>query len=386
MTGRHTPLYQQIRERIRAEFLSEALGEAMTRLPTERELQAHYGVSRPTVSKALAALAAEGCIARSQGRGSFAVRQDGPPNGMGQRLIGYVAPLSDAPLVQRAFRGMDRAGHRKGYRVLLSSAGFSVDRERLAVEDLIAAGVRGLVIYPVPRVTSELQDDYLTRSDLPVPVVLIDTPAPEHAHARVVFDNRRAGYAMTAWLLSRGYRRIAMLSCGDELVHTPLIERRIGYRNALEDHGIRYDPELIKGIDVRITVPDASAALEAWFRLKEPPHAIIAPEDMIALDIIDILASSGIRVPEDVRVVGFDNREAARRHRPPLPTTNPDFERMGEIACDLLTEAIDGGAISNRTYVLDVPLLVRRSLEPPATPGIVLGKGIRAAAPTQTSA
>lgn len=378
MRSNFRPLYQRIQERIRAEYLVGSADENATRLPTERELQAHYGVSRPTISKALTALAAEGHIARAQGRGSFAVQKPYSSEDAAQRLIGCVAPLGDAPLVQRAFRGMDRVGHRKGYRVLLSSAGFSVDRERLAVEDFLAAGVRGLVIYPVARLQSELLDDYLIHDALPVPVVLIDTPIPEQRHTQVIFDNRRAGYAMTTWLLSRGYRRIALLTCDPALRHTPLIARQLGYRDALQDHGVRFDPRLVRGVEIRSEPPDLAEPLQEWFHSEAPPDAIIAPEDMVALDVVDMLASSGIRVPEDVRVVGFDNRDAARRHRPPLATTNPDFERMGEIACELLTDAIDGAPISDRTYVLDVPILTRRSLDG-AAPPIVLGDRARSA-------
>ncbi len=357
------PLYQRIQEKVRAEFLAGAPADGMERLPSERDLQARYGVSRPTISKALAALAAEGYVARTQGRGSFAVQRHAASDPGPKRHIGYIAPLSDAPLVQRAFRGIDRVGSRAGYRILLSSAGWSVERERAAVEDLIATGVRGLVIYPVPRLRTELATDYLTTAELPVPVVLVDTPVPAQGHTQVVFDNRRAGYAMTSWLIGRGCRRIAVLGCMPQVLHGSLLERREGYRQALLDHGIPVEQELERGVDMRDKAATIEAALEAWFRLPNPPDAIIAADDVAALEAIDMLASCGLRVPEDVRVVGFDNREVARRHRPAFATTNPDFERLGELACELLIDAIDGMAVQARIYVLEVPLLTRRGAD-----------------------
>lgn len=368
------PLYQRIQERIRAEFLVGAVGNDAARLPTERDLQVRYGVSRPTISKALAALAAEGHVTKTQGRGSFAVHRAASTEGGAQRRIGYVAPLSDAPLVQRAFGGIDHVVQRRGYSVLLSSAAWDVERERRAVEDLISTGVRGLVVYPVPRTQAELRSDYLTGGDLPVPIVLIDTPIPAQGHTQVVFDNRRVGYAMTMWLIGRGCRRIAMLGCGENVFHASLMDRQVGYRSALRDSGIAYDPELVCGVDMRNQTPDVAAALEHWFALHEPPTAIVGADDVTALEAIDLLSSAGVRVPEDVRVVGFDNRDEARRHHPVFPTTSPDFERMGELACDLLLDAIQGDAGPDRTYVLDVPLLTRRGADR-AAPALVLRGG-----------
>src|SRR5262249_33073502 len=149
---------------------------------------------------------------KAQGRGSFALS---PPNDRLAstsipRRIGYVAPLTGEALVQRAFRGIDRVVHRRDYHVLISSAGNSVARERTAALELIASGARGLILYPVPRVGEEAAGDYLFQEDLGVPIVLIDTCVPEQPYAQVIFDNRRAGYAMMKWLLGHGHRRIGI--------------------------------------------------------------------------------------------------------------------------------------------------------------------------------
>jgi LacI family transcriptional regulator len=94
----------------------------------------------------------------------------------------------------------------------------------------------------------------------------------------------------------------------------------------------------------------------------------------MALELIALLMARGVHVPDGVRVVGFDNRAAASYFDPPIPTSAPDFERMGDVACGLLIEAIETGSAAPRTVLLDVPLLIRKryAVAPPAN-----GRGAR---------
>lgn len=373
----YVPLYQRIKERIRAELLEAQVHAAVVRLPTERELQVRYQVSRPTISKALTMLAAEGLLVKEQGRGNFAhPKRPAEPSAISHppRRIGYVAPLSGEELVQRLFHGIDRTAHRRDYRVLMGSAGNHIARERTAALELIASGARGLIVYPAPRRDYEFASDYLRCEDLGVPLVLVDTCTPEQGHTQIIFDNRRAGYAMTCWLIGKGHRRIGLLSYTEHLRHPPLAARLRGYLDALQDQAITVDPALIRRFEPNKQAEELETIAEEWLQMPDPPTAIIAPDDMVALELIELLHVRGVRVPDDIRVTGFDNREAARRFRPAFATTNPDFERMGEIACDLLLDGIEAGALIPRSHILDVPLLVRRGsglaalLREPAVP------------------
>jgi DNA-binding LacI/PurR family transcriptional regulator len=360
-------LHHQIKERIRAEFLGGPMAAPEDRLPSERELQARYGVSRPTISRALAALAAEGLIVNRPKRGYFRlVTPASRLTAAETRLIGYVGPLAGEELVQRAFRGIDRVAHRRGYRVLMGSAGNDVEREQGAVFDLIASGARGVIITPFPRVGEvERVTDYLFTEQFGVPLALLDTCVPEQGHLQVIFDNRRAGYALTSWLISAGRRRIGVMSFIEEIRHAPLLHRLQGYQDALRDHKIAFDPDLVRRYDNRYLASEAMGAiLENWLQRPEPPDAIIAVDDMAAMEIIEQLTARRVAVPDQITVVGFDNRAAARRFHPAFPTTNPDFQRLGEMACELLIEGLETGNLMPRTLMLEVPLLIRRDTQP----------------------
>jgi DNA-binding LacI/PurR family transcriptional regulator len=354
-----SPLYKRIKEQIRADLVGSQTNGELVRLPAERELQARYGVSRPTISKALAELAAEGLVARSPGSGSFLLPRQGAA-GAAARRIGYVAPIPGHELTQRSLRGIERTARRRGYRVIFGNAGLHLADEQAAVQDLIAAGVCGLVISPVTRSEAELADDYLRSEALGVPAMLIDTALPEHPHPKVLFDNWRAAYEMTRWLFRRGHRRIAVLFFTERLHHATLRPRCEGYQDALRDLEIVPDAELVGRYELDRLAEQLPSILEEWLGLPEPPTAILAAEDVCAMETIEALLLRGVRVPEQVQVVGFDHLEVARRFRPAFPTTNPDFVRMGEIACDLLLRAVETGEAPPEVYMLEVPLATHR--------------------------
>ena len=357
-------LYEKIKEQIRTDLLQEQTADGEVRIPSERELQERYGVSRPTISKALTALAGEGFLVKHQRKGAFILdaAQMGKETAATVRQIGYVAPIAAEELVQRVFKGIDLVAHRHNYRVVMGNAGNDPEREQAAVSEFIASGVCGVIVTPSPRKRAELFTDYLRAENSGVPFVLLDTCLPEQGKIQIVFDNQRAGYDMTVHLLKQGHARIGVATYPQELAHRPLEERLQGYRKALQDYGFRSDRTLVGRFDSSLDHASAMLnILEGWWALSEPPTAIIAADDITALELIELLMLQGRQVPEDITVVGFDNRTVARRFQPPFATTNPNFERMGEIACDLLIDAIENKNTAPRTQILDVPLLIRDS-------------------------
>lgn len=371
------PAYLRIRKLIRDEIAAAASAGSPYHLPTERELEARYGVSRPTVSKALAGLAAEGLLVKppgcrrlvvaSEAAGRLSVRRRDHRIGLVTGDLSRVGAAS-AELAHRVFAGMNAYARRADCRVLMGAAEPTVASERSAAHDLVSAGVSGVVIWPCPRRADEVESDYLRTQELGVPAVLLDTTLTSQRHTQIVFDNRRAGTRVTRWLIEQGHRRIALITLPGDLMHTPVARRREGYEAALEEAGLPWDPDLVGIIPLAdYTGPGGrgaghahlAALVDRWLMLDEPPTAIIGLEDSIAMEIIGLLQDRGVRVPDDVMVTGFDNLEAGRRFRPSFPTTAPDFVRMGELALETLLEEIEQPEPLPRVFVLDVPLIIR---------------------------
>ena len=357
------PLYLRVKEQLREDFRAAQVEYGLERLPSLNDLQTQYQVSRPTISKALAALAAEGLLVKEAGRGTFALAPASSPPGLfglpSRLTIGYIAPVTEAELPQYTFRGVDRVAHRRNCRVLMASARSDVANERVAVREMVAAGASGLIIYPTVRNGVPPERDYLRHEDLGVPVVLVDTCTPEQGHTQVIFDNRRAGRQMTEWLIKRGHRRIGLIFI-DEEVHHPSLEARLrGYREALRDHGLSGDDAVVQRLPMDGTQARLGLALDTLLALPQPPTALIALDDHMAMEVIETLAHRGIHVPDQMYVAGFDNAVAARRYQPAFATTQPDFEAMGEVACEMLLDGIESGSLPTQTYILPVPLLIR---------------------------
>lgn len=364
------PLYLQVTEKLREDFRAARRAGRTGRLPSLNDMQMQYQVSRPTLSKALAALAAEGLLVKEAGRGAFALAEDEEqiaPPGLGEGLparltIGYIAPLTEAELPQNAFRGIDRVAQRRDVRVLMASTRDNVGNERAAALEMVAAGARGLIIYPTVRQGIAQDTDYLRHEDLSVPVVLIDTCTPEQGRAQVIFDNKRAGAQMTRWLIEQGHRRIGVVFYSKEAHHPVLDARFRGYQEGLAEAGLIWDDDLVQRVSPDEQHTALNPALERLLALPQRPTAVIACSDPMAIEVIELLARHGVHVPEDVQVVGFDDSVVARRYQPAFPTTAPDFEMMGEVACELLLDALPFGRIATQTYLLPVPLRIRQQL------------------------
>jgi DNA-binding LacI/PurR family transcriptional regulator len=358
------PLYLRVKERLRGDFRSAQINHGLVRAPTLDELQKQYQVSRPTISKALAALAAEGVLVKEPGRGMFALNTavdlgvlPAPVPARGS--IGYIAPLYGAELPQRVFSGIDRVAHRRDFRVLMAGTGFSVERERAAALEMVAAGVRGLILYPTLRHGQLEEHDYLCTEDLGVPVILLDTCVRAQGHTQIMFDNRRAGAQITHWLVNEGRRRIGFVLYTEEAHHPGLEARYQGYLGALRECGITVNLELVRRVSADKISAHLGSILDELLSMPEPPDAIIACNDRMAMDLIERLSDRGVRVPNDICVAGFDNSLPSHRFKPAFVTTDPDFENLGVVACETLLDGLEAGSLPAQIYILPVPLLAR---------------------------
>jgi DNA-binding LacI/PurR family transcriptional regulator len=171
----------------------------------------------------------------------------------------------------------------------------------------------------------------------------------------VDIDNRSASQNLTAHLLRLGRTRIGTIAGPSTSVAA--IDRRAGYEEALRDAGIEPDPELEVESDF-----SAPSAIFATRRLMEQePDAIIAANDVMAIAAIGELREMGLRVPEDVAVVGFDDLAIAARATPPLTTVRQSIQLLATEAVRAVTQLIADRSIPPRQVVIPTELIVRVS-------------------------
>ncbi|CAN7163646.1 LacI family DNA-binding transcriptional regulator [Paraburkholderia sp. SIMBA_054] len=168
------------------------------------------------------------------------------------------------------------------------------------------------------------------------PLVLIDLWAP---NLRSVNLDNQAGAALAMQhLFAQKRTRVAFI--GGSLAHYSIAQRALGYRRAFFDAGLLFDPSLEVTIDAGLD-PDAGAALAMEQLLDRPgprPDAVFAYNDLAALAALRVCLARGLRVPEDIAIVGFDDIPAAAHARPPLTTIAVDKEALGRRGVELLLE------------------------------------------------
>jgi GntR family transcriptional regulator of arabinose operon len=357
---------RNIADAILSDLLHSGQVQQGDKLPPVRELERRYNVSRATIVHALGLLEQQGWINRRQGSGCYVARRAGE-RPTAQNLMGFIARNTNSEVILRVYAGIERIARLHGFNVLVASSDDSYTFERQQVDNLIRAGCAAIVLFPVTRTEAELREDYLKREFTDFPIVLVDIAYPEQKRSQVVFDNYLLGYEMTEMLLREGHRRIAFMDIekgAQPFMHYSTRERYRGYLDALRHAGISPDPEdhwvmrsHLPGEDM---IEEVEPFLRRWQQMDSRPSAVIAIEDFCAIHTIQLAKHLGIRVPEELTVVGFDNLSVARNFHPAFPTSDPDFRRAGEIAARLALQLARGTLSEPVIYMLPVSIKRRK--------------------------
>ncbi|MBQ6174715.1 MAG: LacI family DNA-binding transcriptional regulator [Clostridia bacterium] len=207
--------------------------------------------------------------------------------------------------------------------------------------------------------TGMFQDDFfLTVKEIGIPFVLIDSYVDDSEVCRVGLEDEEGSRMATRCLLENGHRTVTFAS--PSIRPGGVIDKRLqGYRRALEEFGVPYDPDLV--FTQEITVEEGRK-LGRLLAEKPGITGIVASADILAAGIMAGLNECGVRVPEDKSVVGFDDNYLAQLTLPPLTTIHQDADRKGILATDMLLRQIAREPIPQRSVILPVRLVERGSV------------------------
>ncbi|MEU2225537.1 LacI family DNA-binding transcriptional regulator [Streptomyces sp. NPDC018347] len=236
------------------------------------------------------------------------------------RFIGLVADaIASTPFAGQIIHGAQEEAWQHGHVLLVANTEGNAAAEASAISMMLEHKVRGILYSTWYHREVEVPDE-LAASD----TVLVNCFS-RHADVRaVVPDETDGGHDATRMLLERGHRRVAFLNT---LTASPAREGRLrGYRRALAEAGVAFDPALV--FDVRPDQEGGFAAVREIIRSEAT--AVFCHNDRVAMGLYDGLRDRGLRVPEDLSVVGFDNQEIIAAHlRPPLSTVALPHEELG---------------------------------------------------------
>lgn len=274
------------------------------------------------------------------------------------RVIGVVVSDIANPFFATLVRGAEDCARDRGYSLLICNTSETLENERIYLGLLSRRRVDGLLLAPTGK-NDELISRLVRRG---MRIVFIDRTPPNLQAPAVLSENEEGAYRVTEHLIEHGHKRIGVV-LGLPHVSTT-VERLRGYQRALASHGIDFEEELVVYGQSQVT-----AAREACLSLlshPNPPTAVFATNNLMTIGVMQAIRRLGLRCPDDVSVVGFDDFDWAEAFDPPLTTVAQDPYRIGSLAVELLLEFLSGREeVEERQVRLGVELRTRGSVAPP---------------------
>jgi len=272
--------------------------------------------------------------------------------------LGLVIPNTANPFYAEVARAVEEVGFERGYTVFLCHSSHLPEREQRYAQMLRAKHVDGAIFHPTTADLGPLA--FLSQAG--IQVVVLERSVP--GYYCFVADERNGGYLATRHLLELGHRRIGcVVRTGDLTSSAARVE---GYRAALAEVGLPLDGRLITESDFGYAA--GAAASRRLLDLADRPTALVTHNDIIAIGAIKAAAEVGLRVPDDLSLVGYDDIAQAAYAVPELTTIAYPKHRIGRAAAELLLRLLAGEeTIPPATIVLPVHLVVRASTAPPGS-------------------
>jgi LacI family transcriptional regulator len=284
------------------------------------------------------------------------------PNGVARGLklrqtlvLAVVIPDITNPFFAALFRGIEDGATPRGYQVLLCNTDGIPERQRSHLQSLAARRVDGVIL-----ASTFLKDPAVAwLRHQRTPYVLVNRFSDEGVDPFVGSDDLTGATIATQHLINLGHVRIGHLA-GQPTISTGVLRRR-GYDAALAEAELPEDPGLV--VESGFTEEGGAEGVKRLLSLKKPPTAIFAVTDMAAVGAYGVVRRMGLRIPQDLAVVGYNDIPLARRLIPGLTTVHVPIHEFGSVAARMLLEQIETGELTSNRMVFAPQLEIRGSTD-----------------------
>ncbi len=326
-----------------------ANGKLIDKLPGERTLADELNVSYMTVRKAIAGLVEDGILSKEGTRGTFVNNKKNhskPTHNIGYFLDDDIKEGISSPYYSLIFKSLEQEVARNGYNLL-----FLTDFDDLNPLKN-ARKVDGVIISCFPRIEDRIQQikDFL-------PIVLLDNLAADKSIPSVTIDNFNSCSHAVDYLIDLGHNSIGFVS---GLMDSDVCrDRLLGYKTALSRANIKETKTFnFKG---DYSFESGEKAGMYFLSMPNPPSAIVCANDMMAIGLMKVLQENGIKIPEQISVIGFDDILLASKVYPTLTTNAAPIAEMARKAVEILIAGLKGLNIDYRHEILRAHLITRDS-------------------------
>ena len=276
------------------------------------------------------------------------------------RSIGVVVCEIANNFFSQVINGIESIAYNRGYHVIVSQSHESYKREVVNIDHLASRSVDGLLV----SLSNETIDvsHFKKLYDKGLPIVFFDRITEEIETHKVIIDNFKGAYDATMHLVEYGYKRIGHVTNSEQLYITK--QRLAGYRRALEDMGIAYDEKLVKYCDHGgMIIQEIEEAATELMRMEQRPDAIFACSDRLTTSLLATLKKSGLKIPDDIALLGFTNSLVVDYFDPPLTAVKQPAFEIGQVATEMLIQIIESKrpVTEFETRILEPELFVRAS-------------------------
>lgn len=267
--------------------------------------------------------------------------------------VGVIIPDISNIFFAELARGIEDIATMYKYNIILSNSDQNKEKELHLLNTMLAKQVDG-ILFMGGNITEEHVSEF---QKSPVPIVLAATIEPNNAIPSVNIYYEQAAFEAVAYLLEKGNKRVAYVTGP---TNDPINQKKLaGYRRALETHGLTYEEELV--IEGDNSYDSGIEAYEKIAELAEKPTAVFAGTDEMALGVIHSAQDHGVRIPDQLEVIGFDNTRLATMVRPRLTTVMQPMYDIGAVAMRLLTKYMNKENVENHIVVLPHRIEYRES-------------------------
>lgn len=341
--------YERIRIDISEQILSGTY-QVSDKLPTESELMELYEVSRFTVRRAIDELEKDNFVYRIQGAGIFVNDwKNKPKQQIQNKTIGLISTHIADYIFPNIISGIDNYISAYGYSILIADTQNNPEKERKSLTNLSANQLSGFIIEPTKSARNNLNKNmYDNMKAMDIPMLSINATYDDLDIPYLVMDDVKTGEMATNYLISKGHQRIVGIFKVDDKQG---VDRMNGFIKAYQDH-----PEISNMGDIMMyqteeKIDNIFKKLHTMLtRSKYAPTAIICYHDQLAIQIMNFAKEIGLKIPEDISIIGVDDYPFSNYTNPRLTTIRHPQEKMGFDAGKMIIEMINKQDVRSKVY------------------------------------
>lgn len=335
------------------------------KIHSENQLVKMFGVSRHTVRQAIGDLVHEGWLYREQGSGTFCSYVENDKNKLqkNSRNIGVITTYISDYIFPSIIRGIESYLSSKGYSLIMASTNNDINKERECLTNMLDKGIDGLIVEPTKSSSHNPNIDYYLKLERKnTPYIMINQYYQELYPPHLIMDDELGGFIVTEHLIKYGHEKIIGLFKSDDMQG---VNRMKGFIRAFREQGLAFYPDMVTTFTTENRDEKTSTFIDKVLRSNNPPTAIVCYNDEIAINVLQVTRELGLKIPDDVSIVGYDDSQLSVATEVKLTSVSHPKMDMGKQAARRIVAKVEGRDLKEEpveeSMIYEPKLVIRES-------------------------